>query len=103
MTTDNRRAPRHRCKIRARIAAGDHAFNGHVIDVSMTGFRLLTDEIVDIWTGMDIETHTHELGVTKAKVCWRSPGRLGAKVDDSVDMKPRLEAYRKFYNSDALG
>lgn len=83
--------------MRVRICAGERCVEGHVLDISASGLRVQTDSIVNIWPGADVEVQTYELGLVKGKVAWRTPDRLGVKLQLSADMQHQLEGFAKFY------
>ena len=84
MAGDKRGAGRHRCRMRVRIHARGRVYSGYVLNISKGGMRLTTDQIVEIWTGDDIEVVSPELGAMTGVARWRAPGELGIKFHNSA-------------------
>jgi len=83
--------------MRVRICAGERCAEGYILDISASGLRVQTDQVANIWPGAEVEVQNYELGLIKGKVAWRTPDRLGVKLELSDGMQRQLEAFAKFY------
>lgn len=99
MTQDKRRKKRQRCKIRVDIWAGGRHTTGYVIDLSETGLRLTTDQVLDIWRGDPVELRSFELGFMQGIARWRTPRMLGVELESSTNTLAKFEAYHKLHRS----
>ena len=95
MSEDKRRVPRHRCRVPAQIRFGGKNYDGHIVDLSETGVRLLADTLTDVWTGDRVEVFSADLGWMSGRVRWRRPGDFGLRLDESSNTRAKFEAFRK--------
>ena len=95
MSGDNRRAPRHHCRFPAQIRIGGKNYEGHIVDLSEAGVRVLADQLTDVWTGDRVEVFCDELGWMTGSVRWRRPGAFGLRLDQSSNTRAKFEAFRK--------
>jgi PilZ domain len=95
MSEDKRRGPRHRCRVAAQIRFCGKNYDGHIIDLSENGVRLLADELTDIWTGDRVEVFSADLGWMSGRVKWRRPGAFGLSLDESSNTRAKFQAFRK--------
>jgi hypothetical protein len=95
MSDDKRRALRHRCRVSAQIRVGGKNYDGHIVDLSETGVRLLADQLTDVWTGDRVEVFSADLGWMSGYVKWRRPGDFGLRLDESSNTRAKFAAFRK--------
>ena len=95
MSEDKRRVPRHRCRVPAQIRFGGKNYDGHIVDLSETGVRLVTDQLRDVWTGDRVEVFSADLGWMSGSVRWRRPGDFGLRLDESSNTRAKFQAFRK--------
>lgn len=95
MSGDKRRAQRHRCRVPAKIRMGGKEYDGHIVDLSQTGARMISDHLKEIWIGDRVEIFSEQLGWTSGSVRWRQPGSFGVRLDESSNTRAKFEAFRK--------
>lgn len=101
MTKDKRRKVRERCKIRVDIWAGGKHTAGYVLDISETGLRLTTDDVLDIWRGDPVELRSLELGFMQGIARWRTPRMIGVELESSTNTLAKFAAYDRFHRQSA--
>jgi hypothetical protein len=95
MSGDKRRAPRHRCRIAAKIRIGGKEYDGHIVDISQAGIRVISEVLKEIWTSDRVEIFSADLGWMAGIVRWRRPGDFGVRLDESSNTRAKFEAFRK--------
>jgi hypothetical protein len=100
MGSDQRRDPRHACKVRALIKVRGNTYEGWVHDVSPRGLRISTDTVAEIWTGDEVEVDIRGFGAIAGTARWRVPGRAGILLHDmlydSTNSAAKTQALRNF-------
>ena len=86
---------RKRCKIRAQLFARHQWYHGLVMDISVDGMLMFTDEVAEVWTGDEVEVKSEEFGLLTGTTQWRSPGRLDIRLDDAAGNRTKMAAILK--------
>lgn len=100
MGVDNRRSTRFRCRVPVEICAGGTRCNGHVLDLSESGMRIATDEVLNVWRGDAVEIRGEEFGLLQATARWRAPRMLGVELQESTNTLAKVTSYFKNYGRD---
>lgn len=95
MSGEKRRVPRHRCRMAAKVRFGGKDYEGHIIDLSEHGVRVISEQLKEIWTGDRVEVFSEALGWTTGSVRWRRPGSFGVRLDESSNTRAKFEAFRR--------
>jgi hypothetical protein len=95
MENNKRRAIRFRCQFRVSISIRGETYSGTLIDVSEAGMGLLTDRVASVWTGDRVEVDSPDLGLLVGTARWRTPKRVGVKLDESTNTSAKFHAMRK--------
>ena len=96
MGNDNRRKPRYRVRFRVAINTPRGRTEGYVLDLSETGMRLQTDQVLDVWIGEEVSIEALEFGMISGKARWRAPGRLGVRFEESTNTSAKVQALQKY-------
>src|SRR5262245_32431808 len=93
MREDQRRAPRHSCRVAAQVRIRGKNYPGFIVDVSETGVRVVGDQLNSISTGERVELFSEDLGWMTGGVRWRGPGAIGLKLEESSNTRAKFEAF----------
>jgi hypothetical protein len=95
MSKDKRRAQRYRCHVATQIRVRGKNYNGFIVDLSMTGMRLLAERSASVGVGDRVEVFSEDLGAMTGSVQWLRSGSFGLRLEESSNTRAKFEAFRK--------